>query len=93
MMVVTLSLGGRNEGNIKSYTYIRYILVPPRHLCRLIPAWHPIMPVASRKLFILVGLLSCNGNHNPYSPNPGQWTNDRNVTVPPPCAGKVSIVP
>lgn len=43
---------------------MRHILVPPRHLCRLIPAWHPMVPVASREHFILAGLLCCNGNHN-----------------------------
>jgi hypothetical protein len=64
--MVVVTLGGRNEGNIKSYTYIRPIPVHPRHLCRLIPAWHPMVSVASRRLFILVGLLCCNGNHNPF---------------------------
>lgn len=62
--MVVVTLGGRNEGNIKSYTYMQHILVPPRHLCRLIRAWHPMVPVASRKHFILAGLLCCNGNHN-----------------------------
>lgn len=62
--MVVVTLGGRDEGNIKSYTYMRHILVPPRHLCRLIPAWHPMVPVASREHFILAGLLCCNGNHN-----------------------------
>ena len=71
--MVVVTPGGRDEGNVKSYTYIQHVLVPRRHLCRLTPAWHPILPVASRRPFIPVGLSCCNGNHNPFLSGPGQW--------------------